>query len=226
MFLFITGAILFAPFCLGATQIAFLPSNSTLFYPNWSRGDCLALVFAPVQCLWQLLPLVYYAHVGYLFLCWYRALHFQVETDWENYGRLRRRPLEFYSRQYTKLTEAVFAVGQFFHPIIFFSLAHSIVVLGLAVYFMKNAAAFFEDNTLGEEGRGYWSLSKKAYGMAWTALQIMVAFVYVLTICFMRWQLKLRACTVAASILSHNRKLSREFASIRVNIGRPMRLCI
>ncbi|VDK79679.1 unnamed protein product [Cylicostephanus goldi] len=91
-----------------------------------------SFIIVPVLTLWNLIPLLYYDLYN-------RIVRFYIKTLIQSMNmehRKRRFSLKFYYDQFLRITNVQEEMGCLFNPFILFSLAWSMMVLCLTIYFI------------------------------------------------------------------------------------------
>ena len=115
--------------------------------------------------------------------------------------------MTFYYRHYLMLCKCVFTMGRFLNPFIFFSLAISVIVLCLTIYFVINADIAIQVHpnatTLEKVSIYFFPL--------WAGLQILTAILYVVTISLAGLRTNEQVRTLSVSIAQLNFSISSFF---------------
>lgn len=94
--------------------------------------DC-SFILVPVLSLWNIIPLLYYHLYNILVRFYCRTLIKSMNRE----HKKRHFSLKFYYEQFTRITNVQEAVGDVFNPLLLFSLAWSLLVLCLTLYFLS-----------------------------------------------------------------------------------------
>ncbi len=134
----------------------------------------ISLVLAPLLSIWQLLPLFYFLYIQFTMRFWFKSLRKSLGGD-PNIGSSLPSAYEIYYG----ITESCRIMGNFFNPFIFFSLANSIAVLCIVIYFCINGDVDIlempEDASLKTRAEAYFI-------PVWALYQILTAVLYLLCI--------------------------------------------
>ncbi|KAK5975787.1 Egg laying defective EGL-47A [Trichostrongylus colubriformis] len=142
-----------------------------------------AFIIVPTLSLWNVIPLLYYDLYNRLVRFYCRTLVKSLDME----HRKRHVSLKFYYEQFLRITTAQEAVGNLFNPFILFSLAWSMLVLCLTIYFVTQPHSSLvepispEQITVPEIRR---RLTRSVhFTICWAALQVLVALMHIILIC-------------------------------------------
>ncbi|KAL6743380.1 hypothetical protein Aduo_016424 [Ancylostoma duodenale] len=142
-----------------------------------------AFVIVPTLTLWNLIPLLYYDLYNRMVRFYCRTLIKSLNME----HRKRHFSLKFYYEQFLRITNVQEAVGNLFNPFILFSLAWSMLVLCLTIYFITQPHSSLlepitpEQITVPDIRR---RLTRSVhFTICWAALQVIVALMHICIIC-------------------------------------------
>ncbi|KAK6056190.1 hypothetical protein COOONC_06306 [Cooperia oncophora] len=142
-----------------------------------------AFIIVPALSLWNVVPLLYYDLYNRLVRFYCRTLIKSLDME----HRKRHFGLKFYYEQFLRITNVQEAVGNLFNPFILFSLAWSMLVLCLTIYFITQPHSSLvepispEQITVPEIRR---RLTRSVhFTICWAGLQVLVAVMHISIIC-------------------------------------------
>ncbi|KAK6757305.1 hypothetical protein RB195_015246 [Necator americanus] len=142
-----------------------------------------AFIIVPTLTLWNLIPLLYYDLYNRIVRFYCRTLIKSLNLE----HRKRRFGLKFYYEQFLRITNVQEAVGSLFNPFVLFSLAWSMLVLCLTIYFITQPHSSLlepitpEQITVPDIRR---RLTRSVhFTICWAALQVIVALMNICLIC-------------------------------------------
>lgn len=126
LFLITTGFILLTATLIRAVQYWMQDEASLQF---WFAD--VSLVLVPLLGVWQLVPLLYFDLITRIIRDWLHHLRTYLKQD----NTLNNNSLAVYHQSFFLLTKAIELLGKLINPFISFSIAISLVVLCLTIYF-------------------------------------------------------------------------------------------
>uniref|UniRef100_A0A915DA00 Uncharacterized protein n=1 Tax=Ditylenchus dipsaci TaxID=166011 RepID=A0A915DA00_9BILA len=178
-------AMTFAIFCIPLSYRIFesvkLNESQPKSLTEWLCDYSFVLV--PLFSVWNTLPLLYYFMCNRIICFWCRLLEQSMLQEHKN----RRYSLKFYYQQFLRIADAQKSVGSLFNPFILFSLAWSLIMLCLTIYFITQptsslAEPITESQIRSESFRRL--LTERVWlNLGWSAIQIVVATANIVVIC-------------------------------------------
>uniref|UniRef100_A0A0N4W795 G protein-coupled receptor n=1 Tax=Haemonchus placei TaxID=6290 RepID=A0A0N4W795_HAEPC len=142
-----------------------------------------AFIIVPTLSLWNIIPLLYYHLYNRLVRFYCRTLVKSLDLE----HRKRRFSLKFYYEQFLRITSAQEAVGNLFNPFILFSLAWSMLVLCLTIYFITQPHSSLLEPISPEQitvPEIRIRLTRSVhFTICWAGLQVLVALMHIVIIC-------------------------------------------
>ncbi|EPB74067.1 hypothetical protein ANCCEY_06854 [Ancylostoma ceylanicum] len=142
-----------------------------------------AFVIVPTLTLWNLIPLLYYDLYNRIVRFYCRTLIKSLSME----HRKRHFSLKFYYEQFLRITNVQEAVGNLFNPFILFSLAWSMLVLCLTIYFITQPHSSLLEPITPEQITVpdiRQRLTRSVhFTICWAALQVIVALMHICIIC-------------------------------------------
>ncbi|VDL71161.1 unnamed protein product [Nippostrongylus brasiliensis] len=142
-----------------------------------------AFVIVPILTLWNVIPLLYYDLYNRIVRFYCKTLVKSLDLE----HRKRHFSLKFYYEQFLRIASAQEAVGSLFNPFVLFSLAWSILVLCLTIYFITQPHSSLldpispEQITVPEIRR---RLTRSVhFTICWAGLQVLVALLHICIVC-------------------------------------------
>lgn len=141
----------------------------------------VAWMAVPLLRVWQILPLLYYEVINSTARHWFKQLNEIIRKD----SNLQRNSLAFYYQQFLSVTNVVVKLGFWLNPFVFFSLAISVILVCLTIYYVtqtKQALAHmsFPDNITDPDQIEF--IYSNQFKMAYTAVQIVIAATFIVLI--------------------------------------------
>uniref|UniRef100_A0A158P612 G_PROTEIN_RECEP_F1_2 domain-containing protein n=1 Tax=Angiostrongylus cantonensis TaxID=6313 RepID=A0A158P612_ANGCA len=146
-----------------------------------------AFIIVPTLTLWNIIPLLYYNLYNQI-VRFYCNVRFRtlIESLTKKH-RKRHFSLKFYYEQFLRITNVQEAVGNLFNPFILFSLAWSMLILCLTIYFITQPHSSLlepitpEQITVPDIRR---RLTRSVhFTICWAGLQVLVALIHISVIC-------------------------------------------
>uniref|UniRef100_A0A9J2P2B0 Gustatory receptor n=1 Tax=Ascaris lumbricoides TaxID=6252 RepID=A0A9J2P2B0_ASCLU len=176
-FLLIIVIAFAAPFALRVFEFF---TTEERFFVHWLTD--VSFILVPLLTVWNVVPLVYYELCNRVVRSWCCLLARSLRREHHQ----RHYTLKFYYELFLKITSVQEAIGNLFNPFILFSLAWSLVILSLTIYFITEptsslveplSAFQFHSEALREH------LNRKVrFTLAWGSLQTRRILGAVLTI--------------------------------------------
>uniref|UniRef100_A0A7I5ECW4 G protein-coupled receptor n=1 Tax=Haemonchus contortus TaxID=6289 RepID=A0A7I5ECW4_HAECO len=142
-----------------------------------------AFIIVPTLSLWNIIPLLYYHLYNRLVRFYCRTLVKSLDLE----HRKRRFNLKFYYEQFLRITSAQATVGNLFNPFILFSLAWSMLVLCLTIYFITQPHSSLLEPISPEQitvPEIRIRLTRSVhFTICWAGLQVLVALMHIVIIC-------------------------------------------
>ncbi|KAE9417772.1 hypothetical protein Angca_001301 [Angiostrongylus cantonensis] len=142
-----------------------------------------AFIIVPTLTLWNIIPLLYYNLYNQIVRFYCKTL---IESLTKKH-RKRHFSLKFYYEQFLRITNVQEAVGNLFNPFILFSLAWSMLILCLTIYFITQPHSSLlepitpEQITVPDIRR---RLTRSVhFTICWAGLQVLVALIHISVIC-------------------------------------------
>ncbi|VDM52237.1 unnamed protein product [Angiostrongylus costaricensis] len=142
-----------------------------------------AFIIVPTLTLWNIIPLLYYNLYNQIVRFYCKTL---IESLTKKH-RKRHFSLKFYYEQFLRITNVQEAVGNLFNPFILFSLAWSMLILCLTIYFITQPHSSLlepitpEQITVPDIRR---RLTRSVhFTICWAGLQVLVALIHICVIC-------------------------------------------
>ncbi|CAJ0950305.1 unnamed protein product, partial [Mesorhabditis belari] len=140
-------------------------------------------LLVPMLSLWNIVPLLYYDMYNRIVRFYCRILIHSLDKE-----HLKRHfSLKFYYEQFLRITNVQEAIGGLFNPYLFFSLAWSMAILCLSIYFVTQPSEdIFVTIAPEYQSVDFQILIKKKvkFAMSWSFIQVFVASLNVLMICW------------------------------------------
>ncbi|KAI6190698.1 Egl-47 [Aphelenchoides bicaudatus] len=143
-----------------------------------------SFVTVPLLTVWNVIPLFYYVFANCIVCFWCKTLKNSLKREHVQ----RQFSLKFYYEQFLRITALQKSIGSLFNPFVFFSLACSLLMLSLTIYFITQPASSIiepitEKQMSSEAVRIY--LSERVYlNLGWSIIQISVAMLHIVVICW------------------------------------------
>ncbi|CAJ0586233.1 unnamed protein product, partial [Mesorhabditis spiculigera] len=176
IFFFVSFAFFLGTFALFCVE--FISFGSSL----GTAADASFLI-VPMLSLWNIVPLLYYDMYNRIVRFYCRVLISSLDKEHHK----RHFSLKFYYEQFLRITNVQEAIGALFNPFVFFSLAWSMAILCLTIYFLTQPASTLVDPISPEFHKkpGMVELLNKkvAFALGWSLIQVIVAALNILVIC-------------------------------------------
>uniref|UniRef100_A0A1I7YDF0 G_PROTEIN_RECEP_F1_2 domain-containing protein n=1 Tax=Steinernema glaseri TaxID=37863 RepID=A0A1I7YDF0_9BILA len=178
IFIFFCFIALAVPFSLNMME--YVVTNSRLL-DNIMKD--LSLLIVPLLTLWNVLPLMYYELCNRIVRFWCRTMTTSLKRE----SCRRHFQLRFYYEQFLRITSVQEAIGKLFNPFILFSLAWSLLLLCLTIYFVTQPTSSLleplTEKQISSELHRQRLTRAIHFTLGWASLQIFVALAYIFTIC-------------------------------------------
>jgi len=125
----------------------------------------------------------------YYVLCNRIACHWcdTLELAMMREHKRRQYSLKFYYQQFLRITDAQKAIGGLFNPFILFSLAWSLIMLCLTIYFVTQPTSSLAQPITEQQIRSASFrrlLTQRVWlNLGWSTIQISIALLHICTIC-------------------------------------------
>ncbi|CAH04730.1 putative G-protein coupled receptor egl-47 [Caenorhabditis elegans] len=144
--------------------------------------DC-SFILVPVLSLWNIIPLLYYHLYNILVRFYCRTLIKSMNRE----HKKRHFSLKFYYEQFTRITNVQEAVGDVFNPLLLFSLAWSLLVLCLTLYFLSEPTSTLlvpitPEQVTNPKIREKLNITVHVK-ICWAAYQVVMAILHIIIIC-------------------------------------------
>uniref|UniRef100_A0A7E4V7N4 Gustatory receptor n=1 Tax=Panagrellus redivivus TaxID=6233 RepID=A0A7E4V7N4_PANRE len=144
------------------------------------KTEILSMIIVPLLTVWNVLPLIYYVLCNRIVRFWCRVLRKSLRKEHTK----RHFSLKFYYEQFLRITALQEKIGNTFNPFILFSLAWSLILLCLTIYFITQPQSSLTEPISHEQQANNTirnALNQRIQlNMGWSVIQILVA---VLNIC-------------------------------------------
>ncbi|CAP36661.2 Protein CBR-EGL-47 [Caenorhabditis briggsae] len=142
-----------------------------------------SFILVPVLSLWNIIPLLYYHLYNVLVRFYCRTLIKSMNRE----HKKRHFSLKFYYEQFTRITNVQEAIGDVFNPLLLFSLAWSLLVLCLTIYFSSEPTSTLLVPITPEQVQNQKVREKLTIAVhvsiCWAAYQVIMAILHILIIC-------------------------------------------
>ncbi|CAD5226131.1 unnamed protein product [Bursaphelenchus okinawaensis] len=143
----------------------------------------VSFILVPLLTAWNMIPLFYYVFCNRVVCYWCKTLKKCIQKEHFK----RQFSLKFYYEQFLRITALQKAIGSVFNPIVFFSLAWSLLMLSLTIYFITQPASRLAEPITVQQissERARKELTERVYiNLGWSAIQITVAIIHIIFIC-------------------------------------------
>ncbi|VDK61386.1 unnamed protein product [Anisakis simplex] len=177
-FLIIVSLAFVAPFTLRVFEFVYTHER---FLDSWMTD--VSFILVPLLTVWNVVPLVYYELCNRIVRSWCRVLARSLRSEHHQ----RHYTLKFYYELFLRITSVQEAIGDLFNPFIMFSLAWSLVILSLTIYFLTEPSSSLVEPLSAFQFRSEAireHLNRKVrFTLAWASIQILAAIAYIFTIC-------------------------------------------
>ncbi|CAD6196432.1 unnamed protein product [Caenorhabditis auriculariae] len=142
-----------------------------------------SFIIVPLLSLWNIIPLLYYHLYNHLIRFYCNTLINSLNME----HKKRHFSLKFYYEQFLRITNVQEAVGNLFNPFLLFSLAWSLLVLCLTIYFLTQPHSSLMVPIAAEQitnPRTRYLLTRSVhFFICWAAIQIVTAVLHIVVIC-------------------------------------------
>ncbi|CAI4222549.1 unnamed protein product [Auanema sp. JU1783] len=178
VFFFITSIAFMIPFSFRIIEF---------FVTKQSLGTGLiqdmAFIIVPLLTVWNVIPLLYYDLFNRIVRFYCQILIKSLNKEHQK----RHFSLKFYYEQFLRITNVQEAIGNVFNPFVLFSLAWSMLVLCLTIYFMTQPHSSLLEPITPEQMKNPDSrflLTRSVhFTICWAAIQVVVAVLHISLIC-------------------------------------------
>ncbi|CAI5453467.1 unnamed protein product [Caenorhabditis angaria] len=143
----------------------------------------MSFLIVPLLSLWNIIPLLYYHLYNVLIRFYCRTLIRSMNRE----HKKRHFSLKFYYEQFLRITNVQEAVGEVFNPFLLFSLAWSLIVVCLTIYFLSEDTSVLmvpitADQINNLEIRNKLNTTVH-FSICWASYQLIMALFHIAMIC-------------------------------------------
>ncbi|TKR88766.1 hypothetical protein L596_012959 [Steinernema carpocapsae] len=212
IFIFFCFVALAVPFGLNMTE--YVVTNSR-FLDNIMKD--LGLLIVPLLTLWNVLPLIYYELCNRIVRFWCRTMSSSLKKE----SHKRQFQLKFYYEQFLRITSVQEAIGDMFNPFILFSLAWSLLLLCLTIYFVTQPTSSLLEPITEQQIHSELHRQRLTraihFTLGWASLQIFVALAYIFTICTTGMKTNEETRKIVSAVLQIVPEASAEIDRFQIN---------
>ncbi|KAE9552983.1 hypothetical protein FO519_003787, partial [Halicephalobus sp. NKZ332] len=148
------------------------------------KDEIFSFFVVPLLTAWNVLPLMYYFLCNRMVRFWCRVLRKSLKKEHSK----RTFSLKFYYQQFLRVTAVQETIGNTFNPFVLFSLAWSLLLLCLTIYFMTQPKSSFTEPIthiqLHNETLRNILNHRFFVNSGWALIQIIVAILHIVVICW------------------------------------------